>query len=115
MRLPAVAAMVWVCAISFVGCDRAVLEKTHESRVVDVRGDQLTVEPTRPGSSEKAKRETIRVDPAASITRDGKGARLEDLEPGDYVNVRTTGDGADAVAMEIDAHPAKGDRPPTGY
>lgn len=98
---------LWI-AVSVVGCGKAVLEQTHEARVIRTGDGEITVESIRPIGSDQDGSRTYPVRSDARITKDGKGAKLKDLEPGDFVNLRTKKRGDRESVTEIEA---RTDRP----
>lgn len=94
-------------AIVGMGCGEAVLEQTYQSRVVKAGQGEITVRRIQSSRSDQSRYKTYPVLPDARITKDGKGASLQDLKPGDFVNLKTTQSGDRETVTEIEAQTAE--------
>jgi hypothetical protein len=89
-------AMTVASVLAISGGPLLAADEIHEGKVVSVGGGTITVLDKRDGDND-----TFIVNAQTKLLRNGKPAKLSDIQPGDMAKVTAVSDGDKLVAKEV--------------
>jgi hypothetical protein len=83
-------------AMAISGSELLAADETHEGKVISVSEGKITVFDKRDNEND-----TFNVNAQTKILRNGKPAKLTDIQPGDSAKVTAVADGDKLIAKEV--------------